>query len=329
MATLKDIAHRAQVSVCTVSRYLNGKIKIRPDTEARIQAAIEELGYIPNTLAKSLKTNTSQNVALIIPTINNSYFSEIAAGVDSVLQRKKYALFIFQHYNKTEVEFQVARKLIENRIAGAIFVGLPQDQKNTEIFKELSKNGIAVVFANRIFEPISHPLVISDYHGGGRQAAEHLLSLGYRKIGIISGFKNHPESDNRLHGCLSRLADEGVTVEPENICYGRYDHQVAGKKAIKLVEQGVEAIFAVSDLMAVGSLKAMQRKGVRIPDDIALVGFGNTLHSRLTTPELTSIDLQSHQVGSRSATVLLNIIEGKEVKAVNTLSTKLVRREST
>jgi DNA-binding LacI/PurR family transcriptional regulator len=128
---------------------------------------------------------------------------------------------------------------------------------------------------------------------------------------------------------LSRLADEGVIVDPQNICYGRYDHQVAGKEAIKLVKQGVEAIFAVSDLMAVGALKAMQRKGVRIPDDIALVGFGNTLHSRLTTPELTSIDLQSHQVGSKSTTVLLNIIEGKEVKAVNTLLTKLVRREST
>ncbi|MGI6332734.1 MAG: substrate-binding domain-containing protein [Zhaonellaceae bacterium] len=93
-----------------------------------------------------------------------------------------------------------------------------------------------------------------------------MLSLGYRKIGIISGFKNHPESDNRLHGCLSRLADEGVIVDPQNICYGRYDHQVAGKEAIKLVEQGVEAIFAVSDLMAVGALKAMQRKGVRIPE---------------------------------------------------------------
>ena len=111
MATLKDIAHRAQVSVCTVSRYLNGKIKIRPDTEARIQAAIEELGYIPNTLAKSLKTNTSQNVALIIPTINNSYFSEIAAGVDSVLQRKKYALLSSSITTKRKLSFRLPGSL--------------------------------------------------------------------------------------------------------------------------------------------------------------------------------------------------------------------------
>lgn len=329
MATIKDIASKAQVSVCTVSRYLNGKIKIRPDTEARIKAAINELEYIPNTVAKSLKTNTSQNVALVIPTINNSYFSEIAAGVDAVLQKKKYALFIFQHYNKAEVELQVARKLIENRIAGAIFVGLPQNFNDARTFQELSKNGVAVVFANRIFKPSSHPIVISNYNLGGRLAAEHLLKLGYRRIGIISGFKNHPESDNRLQGCLSRLEEDGVGVEAQNIVYGRYSHELAGEVAVKLAEQGVEAIFAVSDLMAVGALKALQRKRIRIPEDIALVGFGNTLHARLTTPELTSIDLQSHRVGSKSAEVLLSVIEGKEVKAVNTLSTMLVKREST
>jgi DNA-binding LacI/PurR family transcriptional regulator len=329
MATLKDIAEKAQVSICTVSRYLNGKIKIRPDTESRINAAIDELGYIPNTVAKSLKTNTSQNVALVIPTINNSYFSEIAAGVDSVLQSKKYSLFIFQHYNKAEVEFQITRKLIENRIAGAIFVGLPYNHDDARNFRELTKSGVAVVFANRSFEPGPYPLVISDYTGGGRQGAKHLLALGHRKIGIISGFKDHPESDKRLHGCFKFLAENGVTVDRQNIYYSEYSHEKAAEIAINLARQGVEAIFSVSDLMAVGALKGLQRYGVKIPDDIALVGFGNTLHARLTTPELTSIDLQSHTVGSKSAEVLINIINGHKVEEVHTLSTKLVRREST
>jgi len=329
MVTIKDIASKAQVSVCTVSRYLNGKIKIRPDTEARIQAAIKELGYIPNTVAKSLKTSTSQNVALVIPTINNSYFSEITAGIDAVLRKEKYALFIFQHYNKADVELQVIRKLIENRIAGAIFVGLPQGIGNYKAFQELNKNGIALVFANRTFEPGPYPLVFSDYREGGRQAAGHLLELGYKKIGIISGFKNHPESDNRLEGCLSRLKEGGVTVDPANIDYGCFDHELAGEIALRLAEQGVEAIFALSDLMAVGALKALEGKGIRIPEDIALIGFGNTLHARLCSPELTSIDIQSRQVGSKSAEVLLKLIKGKAVDLISILSTKLVRREST
>lgn len=328
MATLKDIAEKAQVSVCTVSRYLNGKIKIRPDTESRIKAAIDELGYIPNTVAKALKTNTSQNVALVIPTINNSYFSEITAGVDSVLRSNKYSLFIFQHYNKAAVELQVARKLIENRIAGAIFVGLPHDYDDVRTFGELTKSGVAVIFANRTFKPGPHPIVVSDYIGGGRQAAKHLLALGHRKIGIISGYKDHPESDNRLHGCLDYLAEKGVSVEAQNIYYAEYCHKKAAELAKKLVQQGVEAIFSVSDLMAVGALKGLQRYGVKVPLDMSLVGFGNTLYARLTTPELTSIDLQSHKVGSKSAEVLLQMIKGQPVEGVYTLSTKLVRRES-
>lgn len=329
MATIKDIAARAQVSVCTVSRFINGKIKVKPETAARIETAIEELGYIPNTIAKSLKTKTSQNIALILPTINNSYFSELTAGVDAVLQKQNYSLFIFQHYNKAEIEHKIARKLIENQIAGAIFVGLPHDYRGDAVLQQLKKDGVEIVLTNRVFIPREYPLVFSDFYSGGRQAADHLLALGHRKIGVITGFFNHPESDIRLQGFLDRLAEEGVAVKPEHISAGHYSHETGAQAVIPLLEERVEAIFSISDLMAVGVLKHLQQAGIKVPQDLALVGFGNTLFARLTTPELTSIDLQNQQVGVKSAEVLLDLIHGKKVEPVNSLSTRLIKREST
>lgn len=328
MSTLKDIAKRAEVSVCTVSRYINHKIKVKDDTARKIEAAIEELNYIPNSAAKTLKTNSSKNVALLIPTLNNLVFAESAHEIEAVFRRNGYSVFIYGFENNIEREILIIPRLVENRVAGVILNTLPSNYENLNHLRILEKNGIPYVFLNRMFSPVPVPSVYADYNRGAIDGVQHLAGKGRRRIALFIGRKRQPQSHANYLGYRTGLELSGLS-RGDMVYECDYDHSRIPSLVKDALNKGVDGCYCMTDLIAIYVMKSIKEAGLRVPDDVSVIGAGNTALSTIVEPQLTSIDLQNQLLGTLGAELLLNIMRKHEYRQTTVLSTTLIERDST
>lgn len=322
MPTIKDIASLAGVSICTVSRYLNNKIAVRKETEARILAAIDQLGYVPNAVAQSLKRSTTNNIAVILPRITSSYYADMTGGISGELAKRGYNLFIYEveHMNKTELE--ILQLMRENMVAGVIFIGMSHDFSFRENISYLLDCKIPVVYANRLVSYDGYPLVYPDFVRVGQLAVEHLMGRGRRQLAMI-----HKHTSPHIQYFRDAVCAAGL---PEPTLFQAVpEPHSADQCARQLLERGIDGIFVQNELLAVGIIKALARQGANVPGQVSVLGFGNSVVGEISTPELSCVDLQNHQLGVLSARLILRQIARKPVEPVTLLEPSILTRAST
>ncbi|MGW4276073.1 LacI family DNA-binding transcriptional regulator [Streptomyces seoulensis] len=330
--TLNAVAARAGVGRGTVSRVINGSPKVSERSRAAVEQAIAELGYVPNRAARSLVTRRTDSVALVVPDaetrlFSEPYFSGIIQGVSAGLAGAGMQLLLVMARDAQEYA-RLASYLSAQRVDGVLMMEVHRDDTLPDRLEELA---VPTVLAGRRShrEPLGH--VRADNSGGARIAVRHLLAAGRRAIGTITGPLDMDVAQDRLDGYREALRDAGVAVADDLIASGDFTEE-GGRAAMReLLERrpDLDAVFAASDVMASGAVLELRAAGRRVPHDVALIGFDDSIVARHIDPPLTSVRQPLEEMGRTMASLLLDEIaqRGTGHREV-VLPTELVVRES-
>ncbi|WP_432667223.1 LacI family DNA-binding transcriptional regulator [Wukongibacter baidiensis] len=330
MANIRQVAKQAGVSVATVSRVLNHPEAVSIKTKEKVLAVMEEMNYTPNGIARSLALNRTSTIALLIPNILNPLYPQVAKGIEDVAHQKGYNLLLCNTEEDEEKEKEYIEMLLEKRVDGFILISSFLERQDID---KIKNRNTSIVMIGSCKENIDVDIVYTDYLKGAYQATQHLIDLGYKRIAHISGPLKGMESREKLMGYERALKEieintsEDYIVEGDNEIEGGY---LAAKQLLQL-EKPPKAIFAANDLMAIGAIDAIKDSGLKIPDDIAIVGFDNIRMSALVEPKLTTISQPVYKMGLIAARLLVDNIENgdeEEFKQRIFLQPKLKVRKS-
>ena len=308
MPNIREVAKQAGVSVATVSRVLNHPERVSPKTKERIDTIMKDLDFSPNAFARSLNLKRSHSIALIIPDIQNPQNMEIARGVEEIAHQKGYNLLLCNTEKDLEKERSYIQTLIDKKIDGIIlaFTLLQQDD-----FEIIRKREIPLILfgQNILNENISS--VYSDFKEGAYLAVTHLIQLGFKRIAYICGEDEHLENRDKTLGYTEAILSSGMNISKKLIVQGNDDIDSGYLAALKLLqcEPLPDAVFVANDLMAIGAVDAFRTEGLKIPDDISIIGYDNIRMSSLIEPKLTTVSWPVHKMGLISARILIDEIE--------------------
>ncbi len=330
--TIKDIAKMANVSTATVSRVLNSPNLVSEEKKELINKIIYELNYQPNALARGLIKKETKTVGVLIPDIDNLFYPAVVRGIEDVLGSKDYNVFICNTDKDVEKEKKYINTLLEKRVDGIIFMGTRPiaPEKNEHIIR--LSNKLPVLLINDSIGGTDIYSVLSDEVEGAYKAVKHLLDLGHRKIAYVTGEADYTTYRNKQEGYESALRDYEVSINPLYIVRD-LPYPEGGKKAAEklfdLGENKPSAIFAASDQMAMGVMKAAYERGYRIPEDLSIVGYANIPISADLFPGLTTVDQFPYETGKFASETLTKIISGQELKQNKfIIKPQLVKRQS-
>lgn len=326
MTTIKDVARRAGVAPSTVSNFLTGHARVSLPTGERIQEAIDTLGYIPNMAARSLRLNQTKTIGLIVPDIANPFFSEIVRTIGHVSQRLEYALLLGDSAGDGEREKELLSNLLSQRVDGILMIHTGHRTDYATLAQNASR---PIVFVDR--EVKGHQSIVTDNRTGGQLAARHLLGLGHRSIGILVGDAHVQNVQERLDAFIGEVEAHGVSIDPAHIITGEQTLETGRDVSFLLqMEQPPTAIFATNDIIALGAWRTLVEKGVRIPEDISLIGFDNIEMTEIAVPSLTTIGQDKNEMGRQAVLGLLEALNDDDRTGSTTYVTpQLVVRNST
>jgi LacI family transcriptional regulator, galactose operon repressor len=327
--TIYDVARLAQVSTATVSRALNGTGQIAPGTRKAIDDAVEQLGYRPNTIARSLVTKSTQTIAFLLPDITNPFYASLVSGIQQLALKRDHTMLLCTTEGDPEREEQYLRLLRAKQVDGALVDGLVLPPDRIARFVE---DGFPIVCLDRDIASASVPLVQVDNRRGARLATEHLLSLGHTRIAHVSGSLDLRISQQRVAGYRKALTSAGITPDPRLVAAGDFTEAGGYQATRTLLEAEVEltAVFAANDLSALGALHAITESGRRVPEDVSLVGFDDVPLAAFTSPPLTTIHQPAVEIAERATEILIDLTHGRQVPKLRyLLEPKLVVRAST
>jgi len=295
-ATIGDVAERAQVSTATVSRVLAGVGRARPETEARVLAAARELDYRPSGVARSLKRQTTETLGLIVTDIENPYFPELVRAVEDAARAEGYAILLCNAADDPEREAGYLDLLVERRVDGLIIAASSLGARHAEW---LAAAPLPVVLVNTTAADVDLPSIHSDNRSGSRLAARHLLDLGHGRFGYLMPPPRNVDGPVRLAGVRDALAAAGL--DPTSIAIATGAPLVGGGEAamLELLDRApdVTAVLAYNDLMAIGALRAVRRRGGSVPGDVSVVGFDDVALAAYVDPPLTTLSQSTAEMG--------------------------------
>ncbi|MBO1005704.1 LacI family DNA-binding transcriptional regulator [Pseudogracilibacillus auburnensis] len=333
MTTIKDIARVAGVSVTTVSRALNGYSDVSEKTRAKVFRIAKELNYSPNTLARGLVMNKSKTFGLLVSGLNESspkdnITFDILSGINKFVGECGYDLVLFSTNSTKQREKTYTQLCRERRVDGVIIQGIRTDDP---YLKEVVESDIPCVLIDIPLTSSTVGYVTTDNVLGAKKAVKHLIQLGHRNIGFINGHEFAFVSQERLKGYEEALTEANIEINREWIGNGEFSEEAAEIQAIRLLEAHPEitAIFSASDLMALGVIKAARSLGIKVPDNLSIIGFDDIVLASYVTPSLTTIGQDTFQIGYEAAQLLLSILENRAESHIVTMETKLKVREST
>ena len=330
MATMKDVARLADVSVTTVSHVINGTRYVSPELTKRVNRAIEELNYHPDPIAQGLSKGKSQTIALIVSDIVNPFFPQVARGVEDCVREHKFSLILTNTDENAKQEQQNLSLLESKRVDGFIISPTGEGRENIKPFLE---KGLPMVCIDRELEGVEVDQVFSDNREGGYKATQHLIDRGHEDIGIILELTEIESFAQRLEGYRDALRDNGIGINEDYIKKSGLEVEGAYASTETLLNEHPEvtAIFSTNDLMTEGVLRYFKKKKVKCPEEIALVGFDDPEWAASFNPSITSIAQQPYEMGYQAAQLLFEQIEsGEEDRHPRKieLSTELRERES-
>lgn len=331
MASLQQVAARAHVSIATVSRVLNHSDKVVPETRAAVEKALRELGYRPSRVARRLrmKDGRAHLVGLIIPDIQNPFYAEIARGVEDTAYANNYALLLCNSDESLEKERFYLEVMRDESVDGLV---LPPFSETDEAVMEMVRIGMPVVCVDRSLAKAKTDLVEVDNYHGALEAVNHLLDKGHKHIGLIEGRTQVSTSRERRRGYLDALAARGVAARKELMRAGDFKQESGRVLANELLglKRPPTALFVLNNLMTVGALAALHQRGVRVPQDVAVVGFDDLPWAEALDPPPTVVRQPAYEVGVQAMELLLKrISEPTRPAATVRLVPELVVRKST
>jgi LacI family transcriptional regulator len=326
---MRDVAGRAGVSVTTVSHVINETRPVSDELRRRDSAAMDELGYQPNRLARSLRRGQTHTIGMIIPDSANPFFAEVARGVEDTSFENGYSLILCNSDGDLDKELLYTNVLVEKRVDGILFVaaGLSTDR-----ILDLQTQKTPLVVVDRDLPDAAVDSVLTDNALGGWLATRHLIELGHRRIACITGPSDVTPSADRVTGYRQAMSEEGIPVDEALIVKGDFQYDSAYRASLQLlqIEDPPTAVFACNDLMAVAVMRAALEQGWQIPGDLSVVGFDDVRLAAFANPPLTTIAQPKYEIGVVAAKMLLARMHNHERPAHRRVfETSLVIRRST
>ncbi len=323
--TIQDIAAKANVSISTVSRVLNGTVPVAEAKKNAVMAAVSELDYQPNVFAQGLVHGHSMTIGVLTQNVSGPVYDAMLRGVLQGLQGSDYSPIFADGRWQAEREQRAIQLLMSRRIDGLIVLG----GSSPETFlQQIGQEVPLIVVARRLSTLPGQSLMIDDFRGA-YQATQYLLQMGHRSIAHITGIPTHEDAQARYQGYQQALIDAGIEPDPNLVIEGTFQEQSGGMAVEMLLSRSrtFSAIFAANDQMAYGARLALFRRGLRVPDDVSLVGFDDQHPSAYTIPPLTTVRIPASEMGEAAAEAILKQLAGQSHK-LPTLSADLVVRES-
>jgi len=327
--TMRDVAREAGVSVNTVSRALAGKPDVSPETRARVLEVAERLGYRPNKLARGLRSNKTFTLGVIVTDIANPFFAELVKGVEEAARGRGYSILLGDTGEDPAKEEAAIQVMMAERVDGLLITPV---QSSRQALEEVMDSGFPVVLMGRYFPDLEAPFVVTDDVHGAIMAVEHLIALGHEHIGHVAGPLHISSARDRLLGYRKALEAHGIPLRDDYVLQGAVtleDGYIAGKKLLKLNPLPT-AVFAYSDFVAVGIMQAILEAGLRIPEDVSLVGYDDIVFSAYTKVPLTTIRIPKRKLGKEAVHLLISRLGNRRnIPSHKKLKVDLVVRDST
>jgi LacI family transcriptional regulator len=334
MATIKDVAKRAGVSVGTVSNVLSASASVGAERRARVYAAIERLDYHPNHIARSLKARNTKTLGLIVSDITNPFFPQVARGAEDAAFQHGYLLTTFNTDDQVEREKQILSVLRSRRMDGVLLVVAPSTDGDVSHIRKAEESGIPIVCLDRVPPGVELDSVSVDNVAAAQLCVRHLISRGYRRIGIVTGGFTLQTARDRLEGYKVALREAGIAPDTELILEGNFRRDTGYRlgKSLLLLHNPPTALFVSNGMMAVGVVQALEETGFSCPADIGVVCFDDLPFSEVFRPHLTSLAQPAYQMGYEGAQLLIQRLQGK-IKSRKRVTIRLIPelkiREST
>jgi LacI family transcriptional regulator len=329
-ATIKDIAQRLGISVSTVSRALRNAPDINPETKQAVVLLSEELNYQPNKLALSLRQKQTHTIGVIVPNLDY-VLSTMIRGIDEVALEAGYTVMVCQSNESFGREILNTGRLLDSLVDGFI-VSVSSETKLFDHFKKIQARGLPMVVFDRVTPHLTAPSVRLDNEEGGLLATEHLLDQGYQRIAVLAGPANLGVSNSRVDGYLKALKKRKVNIDKQLVVHCDFNQNYAYYATLELLamRKRPDAIFTISDRMALGAMLAIKEKGLSMPHDIGLVGFNNEPVVSLLTPTISSVDQPSFDMGKAAAKLFIEAMHNQDdmTTVEEVLKPKLFVRES-
>jgi len=326
MSSIRDVARLAGVSVATVSRALSMPEKVSKESLEKVHTAIAQVGYKPNMLARNFRSARAYAVVVLVPDIANPFYSLFIRALEDRAHQKGYAVLLGDTRGTPERELEYIRR-VETRLADGIVQLRPSSEK--------SQNNVPpdVPCVNACgCEYTNGPSIRIDNRGAAKSMVNYLLSLGHKRIGVISGLKDNPHAIDRLQGYKEAIQEAGIAYERDLIAEGDFTMWSGLNAAFQFcnMKNRPTAIFSMNDEMAIGAMQTFKAQGIRIPEDMSVTGFDDIAYAKYCDPSLTTISQPAEEMGKMAMDMLLKIIEGEPLGQTEcVLPTEFIIRKST
>jgi LacI family transcriptional regulator len=331
--TIYDIARETGVSAATVSRSLKNNAAISDKVKKLVQEKAEEMGYRTNTFASRLRTKKTNTIGVIVPRLDSHFISTVLAGIEKIANDNDYNLIISQSFESAKKEATNASTLFNSRVDGLI-VSLASDTSSMKHFKKFIDKKIPLLFFDRGCQEFDCINVVIDNEKMGYEATKHLLEKGCRRIYHVSGNPNRDVYAKRLKGYTRALNEFGIPFDPEWVFETKMtiDDGINTAKNFLSRESLPDGVFIANDACAAGCISELKENGIKIPEDIAIVGFNNDPISRVVEPKLTTIHYPGYEMGEMVSKIMIEQLKNEEKESFTNcvyLEAKLIERQST
>lgn len=307
MANIYDVAKAARVSIATVSAVINESAYVSPRLKRRVKAAIQELGYQPNLLARSLARKESHTLAMIVPNVANPFFPDVVRGAQDIAQEHGYSLLVASSDDDSEKEHSYLDLCLAKRVDGILLTKAPS-RLNSDMKERLKGTKTPLVQVLRLIPGYKGDSVVADDKGAAYEGVSHLLRLGYRRIGVISGVPNVSTTRRRLAGYRKGLKDWGVRFDKSLVVSGDYGIGSGYTAGLDLLKLKPEAVFVSNYMMTVGFMKALKQYQMICPDDLAVVTCDDYPWLETFSPRLTTVQFPKQKLGEEAVRILIDRI---------------------
>ena len=315
MATIRDVARAAGVSIATVSRVFNNNALVSADTTDRVLQAASRLDYWPNGAAQSLITRQTRTLGVLLPDLFGEFYSEVIRGIDRQARLNEYQTLLSSSHADSDDVLRASRAML-GRIDGLLMMA--PDEATIDIVERVRRRVPVVLLNPRVQVERCHTVSVENF-AGARRALEHLLSLGHRRIALISGPDGNVDAEERLRGFRQALDDANLDPDEALVVPGDFSEMAGFEAGSRILSHRPRptAVFAANDSMAIGLLAALSRSGCRVPEDIAVVGFDNVAIAEYLNPALTTVHVDACGLGQQAVELMLSAVDaGSDAPAV-------------
>ncbi|MDT0581217.1 MULTISPECIES: LacI family DNA-binding transcriptional regulator [Alteromonadaceae] len=327
MATIYEVSKAAGVSLATVSRVINKNAVVSAKTREKVEQAMLDLGYRPNTIAQSLASSKSNSVGVLVSELDSPFFGEMMSGIETELRRAGKQVIFAAGHNTEKIEKESIEFLL-SRFCDALIIHVEETPE--EYLQQLSEGKVPIYLINRVLDSMKNRCVHMNNELGGYRATKFALDNGHTQIAYIAGPQQKEDAMERLRGYQQALTESGIDFDDSLIVYGDYSEQSGSDCYKQLVDKPKKfsALICGNDEMASGAMKQARDEGVDIPNDLSIIGFDNTSFAQYLYPQLTTIDNPIGQMGQMAACMVLNDVYGHKHAIQRYFEPELVKRKS-